>query len=216
MAASADLARVDLGRMIMIPGAAIVLVLDLIALAHGHRSGAPAVLQWLAAVGVCAFYGLIIWCYLRRRPASATSDSVTAHMAAVTATLAPFAFPLLTGAPPGPGRLLATDALLLTGITWSMWALSSLGRNLSVLAQARDLIDRGPYRWVRHPLYSGEIVSALGLAMAAGTVTSACLWVVLCALQVYRAVREEQVLVKALPGYPSYQRRTAALLPGLL
>jgi protein-S-isoprenylcysteine O-methyltransferase Ste14 len=39
--------------------------------------------------------------------------------------------------------------------------------------------------------------------------------VVLCLLQGYRAVREEQVLLRALPDYPSYRSRTAALLPGL-
>ena len=214
MSSRADRTGADLGRMVMIPGAALVLAFDLVALAHGYRGGVPGVLRWLAAAGVCAFYVLIIWCYLRRRPARATSDSVTAHWAAVTATLTPFAFPLLAGAPRS-GPLLAADILLLTGITWSIWALSSLGRNLSVLAQARDLIDRGPYRWVRHPLYCGEIVSALGLAMAAGTAAAAGLWVALCALQVYRAIREEQVLARALPGYSIYRQRTAALLPGL-
>ena len=51
------------------------------------------------------------------------------------------------------------DVLLLAGTAWSVWSLRFLGRNVSVLAQARDVVDRGPYRWVRHPLYAGEIVS---------------------------------------------------------
>jgi protein-S-isoprenylcysteine O-methyltransferase Ste14 len=37
----------------------------------------------------------------------------------------------------------------------------------------------------------------------------------MCALQVYRALREEQVLLLALPAYRSYRSRTAALLPGV-
>jgi protein-S-isoprenylcysteine O-methyltransferase Ste14 len=41
------------------------------------------------------------------------------------------------------------------------------------------------------------------------------LWVALCALQAYRAVREEQVLLLAVPGYRAYRARTAALLPGI-
>jgi protein-S-isoprenylcysteine O-methyltransferase Ste14 len=155
----------------------------------------------------------IIWCYLRRGRA-ASSGSLTAHAAAVTGTMLPFAFPLLRGAPPGAGAQLASDALLVAGTAWSAWTLRALGRNLSVLAQARGLADRGPYRWVRHPLYTGELVSALGLA-AAGTAAAAVTWMLLCVFQVYRAVSEEQVLLRALPGYPDYRSRTAAFLPGI-
>jgi protein-S-isoprenylcysteine O-methyltransferase Ste14 len=82
-----------------------------------------------------------------------------------------------------------------------------------VLAQARAVVDRGPYRWVRHPLYAGEIVSCLGLAITAGSAVAAALWLALCALQSYRALREEQVLLRALPGYRAYRARTAALVP---
>jgi protein-S-isoprenylcysteine O-methyltransferase Ste14 len=216
MSAVATRRRADLGRLIMIPTAGVILTLDLIALGHGSGGGGAAgVLKWLATALVCAFYVVVIWCYLRRGRATASSGSMTAHVAAIAATLLPFAFPLLHGAAAGEGTQLASDALLVAGTTWSVWALRSLGRNLSVLAQARGLADRGPYRWVRHPLYTGEIVSALGLAIAAGTPAAALTWVVLCLLQVYRAVREEQVLLRALPGYSSYRSRTAALLPGL-
>jgi protein-S-isoprenylcysteine O-methyltransferase Ste14 len=215
MSATAIRSRADLGRLIMIPSAAVMLTLDLIALGHGSRGGATGALKWLATGLVCAFYILIIWCYVRRGKATASSRSLTAHAAAVVATMIPFAFPLLREGLPGTGAQLTSDALLVAGTTWSVWALRSLGSNLSVLAQARGLADRGPYRWVRHPLYTGELVSALGLAIAAGTLAAAVTWVVLCLLQGYRAVREEQVLLRALPEYPSYRRRTAALLPGL-
>jgi protein-S-isoprenylcysteine O-methyltransferase Ste14 len=215
VATTATRARADLGRLIMIPTAGVMLTLDLISLGHGSGGGADGVLRWLATGLVCAFYLLIIWCYLRRGQAAASSGSLTAHVAAVAATLMPFVFPLLRGAAVGPAAQLTSDALLVAGTTWSVWALRSLGRNLSVIAQARGLADRGPYRWVRHPLYTGELVSALGLAIAAGTPAAAVTWVVLCLLQGYRAVREELVLLRALPGYRSYRSRTAALLPGL-
>jgi protein-S-isoprenylcysteine O-methyltransferase Ste14 len=100
-------------------------------------------------------------------------------------------------------------------MTWAVWSLRFLGRNVSVLAQARAVVDSGPYRWVRHPLYTGEIVSALGLAVAANSPAAVAVWLGICGLQVYRATREEQVLVQALPGYADYRHRTAALLPGL-
>jgi len=215
MAANPQRRRADLGKLVMVPGTAVMLAFDLISLAHRGSGGAAGALRLFGVVAVCAFYALIIWCYLRRRPAVATSRSVTAHLAAVAATLTPFAFPLLAAGSSGTGRQLAADALLLAGTTWSAWSMRFLGRNLSVLAQARDVVDRGPYRWVRHPLYAGEIVSCLGLAIAAGSVAAAALWLTLCALQAYRALREEQVLLRALPGYGGYRAHTAALLPGI-
>ena len=105
--------------------------------------------------------------------------------------------------------------LLLAGTVWAVWSLRFLGRNLSVIAQARGVADRGPYRWVRHPLYAGEIVSSLGLAVAAHSLAAAAVWLGFCGLQAYRAVREEQLLLTTLPGYRAYRRRTAALLPGI-
>ena len=212
---SASRGRVDVGRLIMVPGAAVMLVFDMLALTQGSPGGTAGALRWLGTVLVGAFYALIIWCYLRRGPAVATSGSVTAHIAAVTGTLTPFAVPLLHGSPPGGGQQLAADLLLVAGLAWAVWALRFLGRNLSVIAQARQVVDRGPYRWVRHPLYTGEIVSTLGLALTAGSLRAIAAWLVLVVLQAYRAMREEQVLLRALSGYLDYRSRTAALLPGV-
>src|SRR5215831_4439754 len=206
--------RPDFGRIVMVPGAAAMLMFDVMALTHGSRSGDGA-LRWAGAALVCAFYALIIWCYLRRGPAVATSGSVTGYAAAVTATLLPFTLPLVRGASPGAGQQYAGYLLVVAGTAWAVWSIRFLGRSISVIAQAREVVDRGPYRLVRHPLYAGELVSALGVAIVAGTVWALCAWAALCALQAYRALREEQVLLAALPGYRSYRARTAALLPGV-
>jgi len=207
--------RLDAGRLIMVPAATIMLSADAIVLAQSHGNGFAGTLRWVGTALVAAFYALIIWAYLRRGPAKATSTSITAHAAAITATLLPFAFPLLTSGTVHIGRELVADILLVTGTAWSVWSIRSLGRNLSIIAQAREVAEHGPYRWVRHPLYTGEIVSSLGLVVAAGTMTAAGVWMTLVALQVYRARREEQILIATLPTYAAYRTRTAALLPGL-
>ena len=207
-------ARPDFGRIIMVPVAAAMLVFDVLALTHGSRSGGGAV-RWVGAALVGAFYALIIWCYLRRGRAVATSGSVTGYAAAVTATLLPLTLPLLRGAPPRMSQQYAGYLLVVLGAGWAVWSLRFLGRSISVIAQAREVVDRGPYRLVRHPLYVGELVSALGVAIVVGTVWAFCALVALCLLQAYRALREEQVLLAALPGYRSYRARTAALLPGV-
>jgi protein-S-isoprenylcysteine O-methyltransferase Ste14 len=215
MAIASGRRRLDIGRLVMVPAAALILFADLYHLHRAGVSGVAGALQWLGEVLLCVFYALVIWCYLRRGRAAATSGSVTAHVAAVTATWLPFTLPLLRGAPPGAGRQAVSDVLLILGTTWAVWSLHFLGRNVSVLAQARALADRGPYRWVRHPLYAGELVSALGVTIATNSLAAGALWLVLCGLQAYRAVREEQVLLAALPGYRDYRSRTAALLPGV-
>jgi protein-S-isoprenylcysteine O-methyltransferase Ste14 len=215
VAVSLRRARLDAGRLIMVPTFAAALVADAFRLDRGPGSGADAVLRPAGSVLVLAFYALAIWCYLRRGPAVATSRSLTAHCAAFAATCLPLALPLLRGAPSGPGQQALADVLLICGMGWAVWSLRYLDRSVSVLAQARELVVRGPYRWVRHPLYAGELVSSLGLAIAVNSYPALALWLAMCGLQVYRAVREEQVLLQAFPIYRSYRSRTAALLPGV-
>jgi len=197
-------ARLDVGRVVMVPAAFVLLYFDVLALVH--RGGGWGALRWL---------GAIIWCYLRRGSAIATSGSVTGYAAAVIATLAPSTLPLVRGAPPGAVQEYAGYALVVAGTGWAVWSLRFLGRSISVIAQAREVVDRGPYRLVRHPLYVGELVASFGVALVANNVGAFCFWVALCGLQAYRALREEQVLLHALPGYHDYRARTAALLPGV-
>ena len=198
----------DIGRLVMVPGAVLMLSADAVILTRSAD-----VLPWIGNALVAVFYALIIWAYVRRGPAKATTTSHTAQVAAVVATLLPFAFPLLTGDRSGTGRQVATDVLLVAGTAWSVWSLRSLGKNLSVIAQARDVVEHGPYRWIRHPLYTGEIVSSLGLALAAGTAGAAGAWILLVSLQLYRAHHEERILLMTLPTYAAYRARTGAVLP---
>jgi protein-S-isoprenylcysteine O-methyltransferase Ste14 len=207
--------QLDLGRLLMVPFIVLLLAIDVAVLTSNLGSGLHAVLRGLGTAGSCAFYLLMLWCYLRRGPAIATSSSVTANTAAVAGNLLPLAVPLVHGPRPGAGWQLTADVLVLLGICWAVWSLRSLGRNLSVIPQARGIADHGPYAWVRHPLYLGEIVSTLGTVIAAWSAGAVLLWLALCGLQVYRAFREERVLLGALPGYGAYRANTAALIPGV-
>jgi protein-S-isoprenylcysteine O-methyltransferase Ste14 len=211
------LGRRDVGKLIMVALVATVLLYDVRSVADLDALAGPgdSALRWAGTTLTCLFYALIIWCYLRRRPAMATHDSVAGWAVAVIATMAPFPLPFFHSAPPGNGQQLAADLLLLLGTAGSIWSLWFLGRNVSVIAQARTVSSRGPYRLVRHPLYTAEMISALGLAIAAGTIAAFAAWPVLCAMQVYRASREEQILLRTLPAYRDYRARTSALVPGL-
>lgn len=161
------------------------------------------------------FYCLIVWAYLRRSRARATTHVTLALVAAPVATFLPFGLPHVgTGGAPA-AAVVVGDLLLVVGLGWSIWALRCLDRSLSVIPQARVLVDHGPYRLVRHPLYLGEIVAMLGFALTLGGRLPLLGWAVLVALQCYRAVQEESLLSDFLPGYESYRRRTARVVPGL-
>jgi len=59
------------------------------------------------------------------------------------------------------------------------------------------------------------VIACLGLALNVGTAAAALLWAALCGMQVFRAIREEEVLLRSLPDYAGYRVRTSALLPGV-
>src|SRR5258707_9816729 len=163
--------NLDVGRLVMVPAAVLMLIVDVHAQVAGTTvaaSSAGEVLRGFSAFLVCAFYALILWCYLRRGPAVSTSKSVTASAVAVLATSTPFVFPLLGGNGQGTAGQLAADVLLVAGTSWSVWSLYFLGRNLSVIAQARGVADRGPYRLRRQPPSNGEIISSFGVARGGG------------------------------------------------
>ena len=78
------------------------------------------------------------------------------------------------------------------------------------------LVDTGPYRLVRHPLYLGELVAVSGFAHhhRGGHWLHAVLLLTLLALQLYRADREEGLLAGPVPGSPDYAARTWRIVPG--
>jgi protein-S-isoprenylcysteine O-methyltransferase Ste14 len=183
------------------------------ALAAVLRNAGPA--RVAAGVLTLAFYALLVWAYLRRRSARSTSRAWTVWVAAALATLLPLTLPLLGDGRAGAVALTAGEALLVLGMAWSVWSIRTLDLSLSVVPQARELVRHGPYAYVRHPLYLGEIVASLGVALTFGGPVPLVGWAVLVALQAYRAAHEERLLEATLPAYGEYRRSTALLVPGV-
>jgi len=108
-------------------------------------------------------------------------------------------------------------ALCLFGVALSIWARWVLGRNWSggvVEKKDHELVDAGPYRWVRHPIYTGAIVAILGSAIAVGHPSGFVVVLLVWAGVVVKMGKEEELLNRVFPGrYAAYRRRTKKLVP---
>jgi protein-S-isoprenylcysteine O-methyltransferase Ste14 len=102
-----------------------------------------------------------------------------------------------------------------TGAALSIWAISYLKKSFGLRAAVRKLVTRGPYARIRHPLYLGEIIHLLGIAILSGKPLGLYLYVVAVAFQVVRARIEERKFLRTLPEYKGYMNQTGFLWPRL-
>jgi protein-S-isoprenylcysteine O-methyltransferase Ste14 len=109
--------------------------------------------------------------------------------------------------------------LIVAGLAFTVWARRRLGRNWSGTVQVKQnhqLIRDGPYRFVRHPIYTGLIVAFLGSALVIGD------WFALLAVLIAfgsfwrKLMLEERFMWETFGSvYEEYRARTAALIPFL-
>jgi protein-S-isoprenylcysteine O-methyltransferase Ste14 len=106
-----------------------------------------------------------------------------------------------------------------SGIALAIWARVHLGRNWGMPMSQKtepELVTSGPYRAVRHPIYSGLLVALLGTALVTNLL-GLIIVAVLCAYFYYCAFVEEKNLTAVFPtAYPAYQTSTKMLIPFVL
>ena len=105
------------------------------------------------------------------------------------------------------------------GLLLSIWARAYLGRNWSgtvTVKVGHQLIRSGPYRWVRHPIYSGLILAMIGTAINKGQLCGFVAVVLLWIGFTLKSRIEERFMGTTFGAeYEDYRRTTGAIVPGL-
>jgi protein-S-isoprenylcysteine O-methyltransferase Ste14 len=100
---------------------------------------------------------------------------------------------------------------LTAATAFTVWGLWKLRRLFSITIEARDLVINGPYRFVRHPIYLGEILSALAVTVLRFSLLNAFIISLFVVIQLLRAKWEEDKLTLVFPGYSIYGAKTSWL-----
>jgi protein-S-isoprenylcysteine O-methyltransferase len=107
--------------------------------------------------------------------------------------------------------------LYVLGLALRWWAIIHLGRFFTVnVAVATDhrVVDSGPYRYIRHPSYTGGLLAFLGISLCLLNALSIPIIMIPIFLAFQKRMGvEETVLTEALPNYRDYIRRTKRLIP---
>jgi protein-S-isoprenylcysteine O-methyltransferase Ste14 len=119
--------------------------------------------------------------------------------------------------PQTPGVLWAGLTLTALGVGTSIRARLSLGANWSgvvTLKKEHELIRKGLYRWIRHPIYTGILIGVIGTAMINGHVRGWLGFVIVWLTFYFKARREERFLRQEFgEGFEEHARNTGMFLP---
>jgi protein-S-isoprenylcysteine O-methyltransferase Ste14 len=170
---------------------------------HWRKTGQPSGLgatlleAWTAAL------------FLARRPTDAVSRSWLAWLAAPIGS-----FAMLLARPSGGGLAhVLCEALQLGGVAIVLVSLSKLGRSFGLVAANRGVKTGGPYRVVRHPAYSGYLVTYAGYVAENPSPRNLALLAVGTLFQLVR-IREEERVLRGDDSYRVYcERVTHRLVP---
>jgi protein-S-isoprenylcysteine O-methyltransferase Ste14 len=176
----------------------------------------------LAAIGGLVF-GDLAGRACREPPPARPDATDLATSLAFLGILVAAAFDVGRAAGSSRGNGLARAAglpIIAAGLVLRARAIEALGANFGVRLGVRSdqaFVDAGPYRWIRHPNYTGLMLVACGTALSLWSpfalATAVCLWL---PVMLVRVAREERLMLERFGGrYRAYMSRTWRLIVGL-
>jgi protein-S-isoprenylcysteine O-methyltransferase Ste14 len=179
------------------------------------RPGWFCALQLAVLASDICYFTLVIALVLLRRMPVAKSQGVWPRIVALLGANLLIAVALL----PKVSLSVPMAALAATftggGTLMELVILFWLGRSFTILPEARRLVTRGPYRYIRHPLYLVSIIASVGAMIQFEQPWAFLIVLAANVLQVARIHYEEQVLQGAFPEYREYSAGTWRLIPGI-
>lgn len=197
--------------------ALLVISIELI----GYLQRAAGVATGIFAINVamrlttCGFLALITASAMVRMRPSAKARGVAPRVVALLGSFLFYTVALLPRHELSPLLAIISTLLTLFGMLGAIIILTQLGRSFSVMAEARQLVSSGVYRFVRHPLYLAEELAVIGVAIQFASSWTLLIVVAQIAFQLCRIKNEEAVLAETFPEYEAYSRQTACLVPGI-
>ncbi len=108
-------------------------------------------------------------------------------------------------------------AICVAGTAFTLWARRTLGANWSgwiTFKENHELIQRGPYRIVRHPIYTGILIMAIGTVIAFAAPQPVVGVVLIFIALLVKSRQEEAMMTKHFPDqYPEYRKRVKGIIP---
>ena len=123
-------------------------------------------------------------------------------------------------AEPGVGRGICAVATTALGVGFTLWARIALGRHWSgrvTLKEGHELIQSGPYRLARHPIYTGITTAIAGVALLEARPGGIVAVLSFLAAFLWKIRAEERLMTEAFgEAYRAYKKRVKALIPFIL
>ena len=166
----------------------------------------------LSSFCLASFYMLLALLIMTRSPAKAQADGLLPRIAAFVGTYLPWTITFFGKTDQALPNLVST-ACVLIGIIMMLVTIRHLGRSFSLVPQARSVVQTGPYRWIKHPLYFAEEIAILGVVLQYLTPVTVIVFVLHIGVQVCRILYEEDLLRRNCPEYSSYEASRWRLIP---
>src|SRR5213080_739501 len=144
----------------------------------------------LSSFCLAIFYMLLALLIMTRSPAKAHADGLLPRMAAFVGSYMPWTITFF-GKTDEALPNLASTACVLVGTIMMLVTIRHLGRSFSLVPQARNVVQTGPYRWIKHPLYLAEEIAVLGVVLRNPTPLTAVLLVLHIGVQICRIYYED-------------------------
>lgn len=166
----------------------------------------------LSSFCLAIFYVLVALMIMTRPPAKAQADGLPPRIAAFVGSYLPWTISFFDATDRASLNLLST-ACVLIGIIMMLVTIRHLGRAFSLVPQARSVVQTGPYRRIKHPLYLSEELVVLGVVLQHLSPVTLIVLVLHIGVQICRILYEEDLLRRTCPEYSSYEASRWRLVP---